>query len=132
MNNDLDKASRGIFARRKSILLCLCLCSAFALQGCARVESVVLGRVENTIEDHAVVVTDCYRIGEQSVETVEKSAGGVTYKYAPCRDAVIFIKRGELIINNKSYGLLNKHDAVTVDHGKVLVNEKEAAEIASK
>ncbi len=128
----LTKEVAGFLCAGKSILLCLCLCSAFALQGCARVESVVLGRVENRIEDHAVVVTDCYRIGEQSVETGEKSAGGVTYKYAPCRDAVIFIKRGELIVNNKSYGLLNQHDAVTVDHGKVLINEKEAAEIASK
>lgn len=121
------------FLRGGKSILPLCLCSAFVFQGCARVEGVLLGRVETTIEDHAVVVTDCYRIGgEQKIETVEKSAEGVTYKYAPCRDAVILIKRGELIVNNKSYGLLNRHDAVTVDHGKVLINEKEATEIASK
>lgn len=96
-------------------------------------EGVLLGRVKTTIEDHAVVVTDCYRIGgDQKIETVEKSAEGVTYKYAPCRDAVIFIKRGELIVNGKSYGMLDKHDAVTVDHGKVLINSKEVEQTASR
>ncbi len=96
-------------------------------------EGVLLGRVETKIEGHALVVTDCYRIGgEQTIETVEKSAEGVAYKYAPCRDAVIFIKRGELIVNNKSYGMLGKHDAVTVDHGKVLINSKEVEQTASR
>ncbi len=128
----LTKRVAGFLCSGK-IVLPLCLCSAFVFQGCTRVEGVLLGRVETTIEDHAVVVTDCYQIGgDQKIETVETSAQGVTYKYAPCRDAVIFIKRGELIVNGKSYGMLGKHDAVTVDHGKVLINEKEAAEIASK
>lgn len=128
----LTKRVAGFLLTGK-IFLPLCLCSAFVFQGCARVEGVLLGRVETKIEDHALVVTDCYRIGgEQLIETVEKSAEGVTYKYAPCRDAVIFIKRGELIVNGKSYGMLGKNDAVTVDHGKVLINEREAAEIASK
>ncbi len=128
----LTKRVAGFLCAGK-IVLFLCLCSAFVFQGCARVEGVLLGRVETKIEDHALVVTDCYRIGgEQLIETVEKSAEVVTYKYAPCRDAVIFIKRGELIANGKSYGMLGKNDAVTVDHGKVLINEREAAEIASK
>ncbi|MGI8654963.1 MAG: hypothetical protein ACR2LC_07075 [Pyrinomonadaceae bacterium] len=126
------KRVAGCLCAGKTVLF-LCLCSAFVFQGCARVEGVLLGRVETKIEDHALVVTDCYRIGgEQLIETVEKSAEGVTYKYVPCRDAVIFIKRGELIVNGKSYGMLGKNDAVTVDHGKVLINEREAAEIASK
>ncbi len=119
--------------RAKQSVLCFCLCAAFVFQGCAHVESVLLGRVENKIEDHAIVVTDCYRVGGgQAVETIEKSAEGATYKYAPCRDAVIFIKRGELIVNEKSYGLLKQHDAVTVDHGKVLINSKEVEQTASK
>ena len=29
----------------------------------------------------------------------------------------------ELIINGRSYGLLTQADAVTVDHGKVLINQ---------
>ncbi len=127
----LTKRVAGFLCAGKSVLY-LCLCSLFMFQGCARVESILFGRVENRIEDHAVVVTDCYRIGEQTIETVEKSAAGATYKYAPCRDAVIFIKRGELIVNNKSYGMLGKHDAVTVDHGKVLINSKDVEQTASK
>lgn len=128
----LTKRVAGFLCAGKTVLF-LCLCSAFVFQGCARVEGVLLGRVETKIEDHALVVTDCYRIGgEQLIETVEKSAEGVTYKYAPCRDAVIFIKRGELIVNGKSYGMLGKNDAVTVDHGKVLINSKEVEQTASR
>ena len=37
--------------------------------------------------------------------------------------AIVLIRNDELIVNGSSYGLLKQADAVTVDHGKVLINE---------
>jgi hypothetical protein len=82
----------------------------------------VLGRVEATVGGHTVVVTDCYRT---SVTPPEKVAGPSqqSYRFTPCRDADVLIRNDELIVNGSSYGLLKQADAVTVDHGKVLIND---------
>jgi hypothetical protein len=45
----------------------------------------------------------------------------------PCSDADVLIRNEELIVNGSSYGLLKETDAVTIDHGKVLINEIPAA-----
>ena len=106
---------------RKEIVLAICglimACSA-----CSRSNNLLLGRVEATVGGHTVVVTDCYRT---SVTPPEKVGGPNEqfYHFKPCRDADVLIRNEELIVNGSSYGLLKQADAVTVDHGKVLINE---------
>src|ERR1051325_4049645 len=105
---------------RKEIGLTICglimACSA-----CSRSNNLLLGRVEATVGGHTVVVTDCYRT---SVDPPEEVGGpsGQSYRFAPCRDADVLIRNDELIVNGRSYGSLKRADAVTVDHGKVLLN----------
>ena len=106
---------------RKEIGLIICglvvACSA-----CSRSNNLLLGRVEATVGTHTVVVTDCYRT---SVAPPEKVGGpsDQVYRFTPCRDADVMVRNDELIVNGSSYGLLKQADAVTVDHGKVLINE---------
>ena len=78
-----------------------------------------------------MVVTDCYRT---SVTPPEKVGGPSeqSYRFMPCRDADVMIRNDELIVNGSSYGLLKQADAVTVDHGKVLINEVAAPPVAHR
>ena len=75
-----------------------------------------------------MVVTDCYRT---SVTPPEKVGGPSeqSYRFTPCRDADVLIRNDELIVNGSSYGLLKQADAVTVDHGKVSINETAALHV---
>jgi len=115
---------------RKEIVLAICglimACSA-----CSRSNNLLLGRVEATVGSHKVVVTDCYRT---SVTAPEKVGGPSEqfYHFKPCRDADVLIRNEELIVNGSSYGLLKQADAVTVDHGKVLINEMVVPAVAPR
>jgi hypothetical protein len=114
-----------------SILLGL-VCAAALLSACTRSNNLLLGRVEATVGTHTVVVTDCYRTSVPQPQHVTDAAGGPSYdRFTPCRDADIVIRDGALVVNGKSYGRLNQGDTVTVDHGKVLINDREAREVAS-
>src|ERR1044071_10485250 len=112
---------------RREIGLTICglimACSA-----CGRANNLLLGRVEAKVGGHTVVVTDCYRT---SVEAPQKvgGPGEQSYHFKPCRDADVLIRNDELIVNGSSYGLLKQADAVTVDHGKVLINESAATPV---
>lgn len=90
--------------------------------GCSRSNNLLLGRVEATVGGHTVVVTDCYRTSVTPPEKVG-GPGEQSYRFMPCRDADVLIRNDELIVNGSSYGLLKQGDAVTIDHGKVLINE---------
>jgi hypothetical protein len=113
-------------------VLLACLCVATLAPACSRSNNVLLGRVESKVGSHAVVVTDCYRTSVPAPEKVlASSAGGrETYRFTPCRDADILIRDEELVVNGTSYGRLKQNDAVTVDHGKVLINERAAQPVA--
>jgi hypothetical protein len=102
-----------------------------AASACSRSNNLLLGRVEATVGGHTVVVTDCYRT---SVTPPEKMGGPSeqSYRFMPCRDADVLIRNDELIVNGSSYGLLKQADTVTVDHGKVLINEMAATPVARK
>jgi hypothetical protein len=52
--------------------------------------------------------------------------GTKAFEFMPCRDADVLIRGDELIVNGTSYGMLKQGDLVTVDHGKVLINEQTA------
>jgi hypothetical protein len=100
---------------------------------CSRSNNVLLGRVEAKVGSHTVVVTDCYRTSVPAPQRVEPQQSGAPaiYRFTPCRDADVLIRDEELIVNGTSYGRLKQGDTVTVDHGKVLVNEQEARAVAS-
>ena len=119
----------------KSLITFLaCLCLATLLPACSRSNNVLLGRVEAKVGEHNVVVTDCYRTSVPAPVKVEASASGgrESYRYAPCRDSDILIRDEDLTVNGTSYGRLKPNDAVTVDHGKVLINNRETQAVASR
>jgi len=97
-----------------------------AVGGCSRSNNLLAGRVEARVGEHTVVVTDCYRT---SVPPPETLGGGEEpeFRFAPCRDAVLQIRAGQLTVNGRSYGAIGPTDAITVDHGRVLVNDRPAA-----
>ena len=115
---------------RKEIGLIICGL-VMTYSGCSRSNNLLLGRVEATVNGHTVVVTDCYRTSFTPPEKVG-GPGEQSYRFMPCRDADILIRNEELIVNGSSYGLLKQADAVTVDHGKVLINEMVAPPLARK
>src|SRR5690242_2095389 len=90
------------------------------LAACSRSNNLLLGRVESKVGAHRVVVTDCYRT---SVPAPEQISAGI-YRYEPCRDAELWIRHEELVVNGRSYGRIGPADAVLVDHGVVSVERK--------
>ena len=114
----------------KEISLTICGL-VLASSACSRSNNLLLGRVEATVGGHTVVVTDCYRTRVTPPQKVGGS-GEKSYRFTPCRDADVLIRSDELIVNGSSYGLLKQTDAVTVDHGKVLINGIAAPAIARR
>src|SRR5689334_23995985 len=96
-----------------------------ACSACSRSNNLLLGRVEATVGGHTVTVTDCYRTSVTPPQQVG-GPGEHSYRFILCRDADVLIRNDELIVNGNSYGLLKQADAVTVDHGKVLINDMAA------
>ena len=99
--------------------IALVLFVPLALAACSRSNNVLLGRVETDINGHRVAVTDCYQFF--GIPQAQKLAEG-SYRYAPCKDAMVTIQGDSLFVNGTSYGDLGASDSVTVDHGKVLIN----------
>jgi hypothetical protein len=93
---------------------------ALLLAACSKSNNVVLGRVENTVGAHKVVVTDCYRTSVPQPEQLPNA----TWHYAPCRDADIWIRGDQLEVNGRSYGAIARDDSVLVDHGVVSVKKE--------
>src|SRR6478672_10912148 len=93
------------------------LALAVALGGCSRSNNLLLGRVEATVGEHTVVVTDCYRT---RVPAPEPLAGpdGPGFRFTPCRDADVEIRGSLLTVNGRAYGPIAPRDSVTVDHGR--------------
>ena len=115
---------------RKEMGLAICAL-IMACSACSRSNNLLLGRVEASVNGHTVVVTDCYRTGVTPPEKVG-GPGEPSYRFTPCRDADVLIRKDELIVNGSSCGLLKQADAVTVDHGKVLINEVLVPAVARK
>ena len=111
---------------RHSVTCILLACLAMQL-GCSRSNNLLLGRVESTVASHRIEVTDCYRTSvPQPRQLPDLPDGKKVYEFMPCRDADVLIRGDELIVNGTSYGMLKQGDVITVDHGKVLINEHAA------
>jgi hypothetical protein len=122
-----------IFLVTVGVMLFVCLFAAIWFLPCSRSNNLLLGRIEATVGSHTVVVTDCYRTSVPPPQKLEDSAGGqTTYQFKPCRDADVVIRGEELVVNGKAYGRLHPGDMVTVDHGKVLINDNEARLLTDK
>jgi hypothetical protein len=101
------------------------MCVAVTLVACSRGNNLLLGRVEATVGGHPVVVTDCYRTSvPQPTEGPAPAGGAREYHFMPCSDADVLIRGDELLVNGKAYGRLKPGDQVTVDHGRVLINDR--------
>lgn len=74
--------------------------------------NLMVGRVEDRVAGHKVVVTDCYRT---SVPAPDQE------QWTPCKDADVKIHAGELVVNGQAYGQIGPNDSVLVDHGKVSI-----------
>jgi hypothetical protein len=95
---------------------------ALSFGACSKSNNVLLGRVEEKVGSHIVVVTDCYKTGVPPPQLLKSASDKPFYRFTPCLDADVVIDGDELIVNGKSYGTIRQTDTVTVDHGRVLVN----------
>ena len=115
---------------RRSLIYFLLGCVAM-LTACSRSNNLLLGRVEATVAGHKIEVTDCYRTTLPPPRQLpDLPDGKKVFEFMPCRDADVLIRGGELIVNGTSYGMLKQGDVITVDHGKVLINEHAAGPIS--
>src|SRR5260370_3678964 len=107
-----------------------CLCAGILLflllAACSRSNNLLLGRVEATVDTHTVVVTDCYRTSFPPPQKIEDGGTApASYRFVPCRDADVLIRRGELFVNGRSYGRVKPYDSILVDHGVVSIHARE-------
>jgi hypothetical protein len=95
---------------------------------CSRSNNLLLGEVETTVGEHKIQVTDCYRMSVPTPQQLQDLPDGKhVYAFTPCKDADVLIRGDELIVNGRTYGVIKERDAITVDHGRVLINEHETA-----
>jgi len=89
---------------------------------CSRSNNILLGRVEEKVGSHIVIVTDCFKTSVPPPQLLKSASDKPFYRFAPCLDADVVIDGDQLIVNGRSYGAIKQTDTVLVDHGKVLVN----------
>ena len=110
---------------RVSVLLYV-LCVAIPFEACNKSNNILLGRVEEKVGSHIVIVTDCYKTSVPPPQLLKSAGEKPFYRFAPCLDADVVIDGDQLMVNGRSYGAIRQTDTVVVDHGKVLVNSTEA------
>jgi hypothetical protein len=94
----------------------VCAATGLALAACTNGNNPLLGRVENEVARHRVVVLGC--VTSNPPEPRSTDDGG---SWAPCKDASVAIQGTALFVNGEGYGELHDGDSVLVDHGKVTV-----------
>ncbi|HKC65882.1 MAG TPA: hypothetical protein VKB86_19720 [Pyrinomonadaceae bacterium] len=112
------------FRAIKRLAFYLCLCGVILFQGCSRGNDVTqFGSHKITVEPKGV--THSSYIEEHDKEaSYHYSSYGLTGHYE------VVIKDDEVIVNGKSYGQLNKGDAVKISDNGVTVNSMSVAETA--
>jgi hypothetical protein len=106
---------------RADFLELFCCIAAALTCACSQSNNLFLGEVRAIAGSHKIVVTDCYRL---SVDPPQATPDG--YRYTPCRDADIVIRKEEAIVNGRSYGHIGPNDSILVDHGRVSVGPSAA------
>ena len=101
-----------------SFLLLLVL----SLGACSKSNNILLGRVEEKVGSHIVIVTDCFKTSVPPPQLLKSASDKPFFRFTPCLDADVVIDGDQLIVNGRSYGAIKETDTVLVDHGKVLVN----------
>ncbi len=96
-----------------SALLC---CIAVLTAACSQSNNLFLGEVRAMAGSHKILVTDCYRLSVDPPRTTQDG-----YRYTPCRDADVEIRKEEAIVNGRSYGHMKPADSILVDHGAVSI-----------
>jgi hypothetical protein len=95
---------------------------ALLLGSCSKSNNVLLGRVEEKVGSHIVIVTDCYKTSVPPPQLLKSASDKPFYRFTPCLDADVVIDGDQLIVNGRPYGTIGQADTVIVDHGKILVN----------
>ena len=126
IRSQIARGRRGRLRSQHGVtcILVACIVMQFA---CSRSNNLLLGRVESTVAGRRIEVTDCYRTSVPAPRQLADLPDGTkVYEFMPCRDADVLIRGDELIVNGTSYGVLKQEDVITVDHGRVLINEQAA------
>jgi hypothetical protein len=95
---------------------------ALSIGACSKSNNILLGRVEEKVGSHIVIVTDCFKTSVPPPQLLRSASDKPFYRFSPCLDADVVIDGDQLIVNGRSYGAIKQSDTVLVDHGKVLVN----------
>jgi hypothetical protein len=112
---------------RAKLLAAFCCIAITLTSACSRSNNLLLGTVQATAGSHHIVVTDCYRLSVDPPLEITGPPGESGYRYTPCRDADVFIRGEEAIVNGRSYGHLNRADSILVDHGVVSISRASAS-----
>ena len=111
-----------------AVILAACVCAAAPLVSCREPGKpvVVTGRAEVTLGEHAVVVTTCEWVGVLLPRSLEDAPDGrPSFQFAMCRGTEVVVRGDLLYVNGQYYGHLAHGDDVTIDGGKVLLNNIE-------
>ena len=84
---------------------------------CGSGNHLLWGEVEADAGPFHIRVTDCYRT---RVEPPREEPGH-TYRFAPCKDAVILIRDNILTVNGRVEGRVQPGATILVDHGRVAI-----------
>ena len=95
---------------------------ALLIGACSKSNNILLGRVEEKVGSHIVIVTNCYKTSVPPPQLLKSASDKPFYRFTPCLDADVVIDGDQLLVNGRSYGAIKQTDTVLVDHGKVLVN----------
>lgn len=106
---------------RVNVILII-LCVTILIGACSKSNNILLGRVEEKVGSHIVIVTDCFKTSVPPPQLLKSASDKPFYRFTPCLDADVVIDGDQLIVNGRSYGAIKQTDTVLVDHGKVLVN----------
>jgi len=114
---------------RLSAVTPILFCVAFAISSCSKSNNLLLGRVEQTVGKHTIIVTDCYKTTVPPPQLLRSESDKPFYRFTPCLDADVVIDGDQLSVNGISYGAINQSDTVIVDHGRVLINTRVASAV---
>ncbi|HEY0006530.1 MAG TPA: hypothetical protein VGB17_17235 [Pyrinomonadaceae bacterium] len=110
--------------------LFLLLLATVLVQGCQHnARELLLNQSATRLGSHKLLIRPSSNLHESThaATEIDKADGKPVYRFTAGQTTLV-IKNEVLSVNGKSYGTLNAGDSVTVDYGRVLVNDKEVKE----